>query len=390
MRKSTLEEFIQKFRKKFPNKEFTFDESVYVNSHTPMKVKCEHGHCFEIRPCDLMNGYGCNVCGGTKKMTEDDFIREATYVHNGYFSYEKCGFKNVSSMVNVICPIHGIFEVKANNHLNGANCKKCSQEGITHKITLREKKNKSTKKLSLEDFKERLFEKWGNRYVCTENSVYRKTNLPIEILCKEHGPFQITPNHILSGRGCPICGKNKTNTKEQIIERIKKAQPFSDYDFSMVTYRGIHNPITIKCNKCGMVFSNSPGNLIMKKNGCPGCGLTLMEKEIEHMLIKNNIKFEIQKKFDWLIYKDKLRLDFYLPDYNAAIECQGAQHFVDIYFNGQDSSLLENKERDKVKYNLCKEHNIKIYYYANYHMDFPYYVYENKETMLNDIMVKKI
>lgn len=37
-----------------------------------------------------------------------------------------------------------------------------------------------------------------------------------------------------------------------------------------------------------------------------------------------NIKYERYKKFSWL---KKQNLDFYLPDYNIAIECQGIQHF---------------------------------------------------------------
>ena len=69
MRKQTLENFVTKFKKKFSNKLYNFSNSIYVNSHTKMVVKCEYGHTFEIRPCDLLNGYGCPICGGTKKMT---------------------------------------------------------------------------------------------------------------------------------------------------------------------------------------------------------------------------------------------------------------------------------------------------------------------------------
>ena len=70
MRKQTLEEFILKFETKFPNKKYDFSNSIYIDSHTKMNVKCEYGYSFEIRPCDLLNGYGCPFCGGTKKMTK--------------------------------------------------------------------------------------------------------------------------------------------------------------------------------------------------------------------------------------------------------------------------------------------------------------------------------
>ena len=48
--------------------------------------------------------------------------------------------------------------------------------------------------------------------------------------------------------------------------------------------------------------------------------------KIEEYLKSENIKFEKQKKFEWL---GRQSLDFYLPEYNVAIECQGIQHFTD-------------------------------------------------------------
>jgi hypothetical protein len=34
-------------------------------------------------------------------------------------------YKNWYTKVKIICPVHGVFEQKPNNHLNGANCLKC-------------------------------------------------------------------------------------------------------------------------------------------------------------------------------------------------------------------------------------------------------------------------
>ena len=385
MRKQTLNEFVVKFKKKYPNKNFSFEKSEYNDSHTKMTVICDKGHEFNIRPCDLLNGYGCNICGGTKKLTKEEFIEKSNFVHKKYFTYEHCDFKTVSNLVTVTCPIHGDVQVKASNHLNGANCKKCQIEGITHETEKLPHINKSTKKLNTEEFKKRAKEVWGDKYIIDEKTIYKKSNIPLIITCREHGPFSITPNHFLSGRGCPDCGKNKKKTTEVIIKEIKAAQPYSDFDFSYVNYKGIHKNITLKCNKCGTIFSNAPSNLIKYKNGCPGCNGSQMELEIKDFLLKNNIIFEREKKFDWLVFNSNLKLDFYLPNYNAVIECQGIQHFKSTCFGEIESSLEENKLRDEIKKKLCVEHGLKIYYYANYHIDFPYYVYEDKETMLNDI-----
>lgn len=386
MKKKTLKEFITKFQEKFPNKNFDFSESVYNGSHNKMKVKCCNGHDFFIRPCDLLNGYGCSVCFGNKKLTEEDFIKEANYVHNNYFSYEKCTFTNVISKVAVTCPIHGVFFVKANNHLNGANCKLCQKEGITHKITKRETANRTTRKITLEDFKKKLKEKLGNDYVIEETCQKFSYRNKLNVFCKFHGWFSITPSHLLSGRGCPICAKNKKKNLEEIILEIKTAHPYSDFDYSKVVYKGIHMPIILKCNKCGAEFSNSPSNLITYKNGCPCCGVSQLENEIKSFLEDNNIVFVQQKTFPWLKSKRNLKLDFFLPQYNVAIECQGIQHFKDIPFSKENICFAkDNLVRDKLKKVLCENNGVKVFYYANYHFDFPYKVYEEKEKLLFDI-----
>lgn len=295
MKKQTLIEFINKFQNKFPYKKYDFIESEYINSHEKMKVTCNKGHIFYIKPCDLLNGYGCPVCGGTKKMNTEEFITEANKVHNNYFSYNHCHFVNVNSKVIVTCPIHGNFEVKPNNHLNGANCKKCALRGITHQITMRKIKNKSTKKLTTEDFKKKLLDVWGERYTLDNKSVYQGANKSVNILCNQHGLFNITPNHILSGRGCPVCARNKKKTLTEVINSIREKQPYSDYDYKNVVYKGTHSPIELKCNKCGSIFYNSPSNLIYYKNGCPYCKLSNMEKDIEYFLNENRVVMVRQK-----------------------------------------------------------------------------------------------
>lgn len=385
-KKLTIDEFKERFSKRFPNKKFDFSKSKYVDSHTLMTIICGKGHTFEMRPCNLMTGCGCPKCCGTFKLTRQDFIRDATFVHNGYFTYERSDdFTNVSSMVTVTCPMHGDFKVKANNHLNGANCKRCQQEGIKHKITKRKKLNRSTKKLSQDDFLQKLKEKYGDKYIITNNTIYRGYNKKTAILCPIHGEFQITPSHLLNGRGCPYCGGNKEKTRDEVIELIKKAQPYSDFDFSEFDYKGIHTSSIFKCNKCNCYFYNSPSNLIFQYNGCPSCNGSIMEKEIKYMLDCNGINYAFQKTFDWLVDKRHLYLDFYLNDYNVAIECQGKQHFESVNFGNGYSDLNYSKEKDNLKQKLCEEHNIKLFYYANYDYSFPYNVYTDKEELLNNI-----
>lgn len=72
-----------------------------------------------------------------------------------------------------------------------------------------------------------------------------------------------------------------------------------------------------------------------------------------------NIKYERQKRFDWL---GRQSLDFYLPDFNIAIECQGEQHFKPIKHFGGEERFKKVIERDNKKLKLCNENNIDIFY----------------------------
>ena len=78
-----------------------------------------------------------------------------------------------------------------------------------------------------------------------------------------------------------------------------------------------------------------------------------------------------------------MHLDFYFPYFNAAIECQGQQHFIDFDYW---SSLEDNIERDKLKKKLCEENGIKIYYYSELGIKYPYFVYENFDEMMKDVV----
>ena len=62
--------------------------------------------------------------------------------------------------------------------------------------------------------------------------------------------------------------------------------------------------------------------------------------------------------------KGKLKIDFYLPDHNIAIECQGEQHFKDFVF-GEKPLLDKNIKRDIMKKERCEANNITMLYYTD-------------------------
>lgn len=107
-------------------------------------------------------------------------------------------------------------------------------------------------------------------------------------------------------------------------------------------------------------FWQSPNDHLQGK-GCFLCRKSHLEEFIFSKLSFNNIKFEFQKHFEWL---GKMSLDFYLLDYNVAIECHGKQHFGK---GGWSENFDFNNLyiRDQLKNELCLEHGIKILYYCD-------------------------
>ena len=139
VKKLTNEEFLEKLERK-NCKYKPLDE--YIGSKVKIRFMCDKHGEFLAKPNEILSGQGCPKCGGTKKLTREEFIKSATLVHNGFFSYDDCNYVNVSTKVDITCPIHGTFSQKPNNHLNGQGCLKCKLEGIKHKITMREQVNK--------------------------------------------------------------------------------------------------------------------------------------------------------------------------------------------------------------------------------------------------------
>ena len=94
------------------------------------------------------------------------------------------------------------------------------------------------------------------------------------------------------------------------------------------------------------------------KEGCgAACSTSRGEVCAADIFNELGVRYQVQKKFNDF----DMRFDFYLPDYNIAIECDGAQHFRSIN-NEWDSEtkLQETRARDKAKQKYCQEHNITL------------------------------
>lgn len=220
-------------------------------------------------------------------------------------------------------------------------------------------------RLTTEEFIERARKVHGNKYDYSKVE-YKNAHIKVCIICPEHGEFWQTPNaHLYLKRECSKCMKNAKGTTDEFIERARKIHS-NKYDYSKVKYINNQTKVCIICPEHGE-FWQAPGSHLLGK-GCPHCLSSKIEDTIETKLNEINVNFEKQKTFDWLKSKRNMRLDFYLPEYNIAIECQGKQHFDNIEYFGGNDGLKYRKYNDMIKLKLCKEHNINLLYF-NYDDD---------------------
>lgn len=61
----------------------------------------------------------------SKKLTTEEFIEKARKIHGNKYDYSKVVYVNSQTKVCIICPIHGEFWQRPNDHLNGYGCNKC-------------------------------------------------------------------------------------------------------------------------------------------------------------------------------------------------------------------------------------------------------------------------
>ena len=155
------------------------------------------------------------------------------------------------------------------------------------------------------------------------------------------------------------------------------------YDYSKAEYINDYTRVKIFCNTCKRYFWQ-----ILKYNlsgcGCPYCSKSKGEYKIQYFLLENNIKYELQKRFNNCKDKMSLPFDFYLPELNVCIEYQGEQHyrsgfsfFKCKYRDKAEEAYRTLKLHDKIKKKYCKEHNIKL-------LEIKYY--DNIEKKLNSII----
>lgn len=343
------ETFIEK-ASKIHNNFYNYKKTTYVNNKTPIIIICpQHGE-FKQLPQDHLKGYGCPKCGQqqiseSKFIGTQQFIKKAKQIHKNKYNYKLVDYKGCNEKVTIICPIHGEFEQRPTNHLQGQGCPYCA----------------NNIKLTTKEWIEKAQKVHKNKFDYSKVN-YINSQTKVCIICPKHGEFWQYPfDHINSKFGCQKCA-NKVPTTEEFIQKAKQIHE-SKYDYSKVVYIDEKTPVTIICSKHGE-FKQIPSNHL-RGSECPKCSQSKGEQNIRKYLELNNIKYidQYEIQIDKSINPSgKAKIDFYLPDYDLYIEYNGIQHYVPIeYFGGKLRFDIQQK-RDQYIRNYCGNKLVEIKY----------------------------
>ena len=194
---------------------------------------------------------------------------------------------------------------------------------------------------------------------------YKTTHTPLMLRHEECGYEWDTtaPYDLLKPKPnkCPQCAtvRSWALTKEEFSEKLTELYG----DVFTVTGEYINNKakVNIMHKPCGLVKLIKPNQIMSGKYNC-ACisskAASIISKNVEDLLIELGLTFEKEKGFNWLRNQLPLYLDFFLPEFNLAIEADGEQHYISK--RGGDAEFHETLIRDKVKFTLCKENGISV------------------------------
>lgn len=131
-------DFIAKAKVVHGNK-YDYSNLDYKGSTRHVTITClTHGD-FSQYAANHIAGNGCPKCANAIKASKktisfDDVVSRAKVRHGERYRYIRSSFVGAKQNMDIVCKIHGLFEMNVNRHLTGANCQKCAREGSGHHL----------------------------------------------------------------------------------------------------------------------------------------------------------------------------------------------------------------------------------------------------------------
>lgn len=339
----THEEYIEKARK-IHGDDYDYSEVKYVNAKTKIKLfhkKC--GRFYEQFPRPHLMGQ-CPICSGKFKSNTDEFVQRAKELYKNEFDYGLVNYVSAGTKVEIKHNKCGkVFKQTPYIHLKSGKCACCWHDKYT---------------CDKEKFIKKAISLHGDEYDY-DTVEYFGTHKRVKIKHNKCGKiFEQTPHGHLGGSRCLYCHGNERNTDGRFVEKAKIVHD-NKYDYNEVEYIDSFHKVKIRHLKCNKYFLQAPFNHL-NGVGCPFCNESKMEKLVRKYLTDKKIDFESQKKYEDCKDKRPLPFDFYLPEFNVLIECQGKQHYMPI-LNWNRKNFTEEQAFEQFEDRIKKDNIKRIY-----------------------------
>lgn len=223
------EEFINKAKKIHPRGNIDYSKVVYVNNRTKVELYdndlrpdgTPYGTFWQT-PSNHLKGREHpdkkNINISIKKaFSTKDIINKFKEVHKGEgLDYSQVEYKNMHTKVKIIDPEYGEFWQEPAVHLKGCKHPKRAANEAAQKISY-----------DTEHFIKLVKEVCKDKNYSFEKVKYISSQTKIIVTChnkfsngKEHGDFEICPDALLQGKGCPICGHHLSKNEDEIYKFI--------------------------------------------------------------------------------------------------------------------------------------------------------------------------
>ena len=233
----------------------------YKNAMTKVKIKCNKGHEYKVKPNNFKSGQRCSVCSNKCPIqAKEQFIHLLNQE-----GYELIGeYKGVMIKVKIRCSEGHEYKVKPNSFKNDQRCPKCSGNCPIQ-----------AKEQFMGLLKKEKYKLIGE---------YKGVMTKVKIRCPEGHLWEVTPNNFkINYRRCPHCAGS---TGQRLLQEM-----LLEYNFGKVIYNDreildgleldIYYPeLSIGIEYQGNYWHTLPENIVRdkrKKKLCKEKGIELIE-----------------------------------------------------------------------------------------------------------------
>jgi hypothetical protein len=328
----------------------------YVNTRGKLKIMCVCGDTYvtSFTSFKYSKKRTCRECSNERLRKDrvkshSNFVDEVENISPNCYKFLG-KYKNSFTKIKVVhLECDNVIDVLPHTLLKGMRgCKHCA---------------KNTK-MNTSECKRVLCELIGSEFTLISEYLGSAKKIILRHNCESCNNFKFptTPHSFSVFPTCPKCRNNIRHRDEEMFSEELKNITFGEFKLT-----GQYINTTIKVNVtheiCNYEFLITPSHVLSKGLNCPKCTLkhvSLGAHYIAKILDKENVKYEVEKRFDEC--KDVLALpfDFYIED-SILIEYDGEQHFHPIEHFGGVNNYIEISRRDEIKNLFCIKNKFNLF-----------------------------